>query len=658
MSTRTQSEVGFSGQARLDLVPSGSPLDPAGRGVKIALDAVLAVTWLAALTAIVILHGYGDRPLPWPGGPVRLAGVTWSPREVMVLMVMSLGGVLVLDRLLRLVLARSPRQYFQLNWLDYATIAVGALGMAAAPLLHGQSSTFAMAGAVAQVYVVFSLILRGVGINLTFAESSIHPGWLLIGSFAALAMLGSGLLMLPVARTAGAVPWADSGRYYIDALFTSTSAVCVTGLTVADVGKDFTPFGQAVILCLIQAGGLGIMIFGTSLALLVGRGLNMRQSNAIGSMLSAQNAGNLKQVASFVVLVTLAIEAVGAGLLFGMFYGSRDAFGHTIGAGAALWHSVFHSISAFCNAGFVLHGDNLMPWSTHWQVMGVVAPLIILGGLGFPVLQDVVESLKTLVNRMRRQVLPGQSRAWAALKLSLHSKIVLTTSAILIIGGAAAIWTFETIAQDKRAESAKIEDSSNQTISDWQSMTPSRRAANCVFHSISARTAGFNTVDLSQYSDASKATLVGLMIVGGSPAGTAGGMKTVTLALLVMIVISNLRLRAEVEGFKRSIAAELVQKTITVTALYLLLVTAVTLGLCLATRSQGKFLDLLFEASSACGTVGLSTGVTSQLQFTGKAVLIGGMFLGRVGLLTFLLAMTARMRHVSYSYPRENVIIG
>ena len=341
-----------------------------------------------------------------------------------------------------------------------------------------------------------------------------------------------------------------------------------------------------------------------------------------------------------------------------------------------MWYSLFHSISSFCNAGFSLYGGNMMhgvgqadwgrPLRDHWQIMGVMAPLIVLGGLGFPVLQDLGAWSVALVRRVYIRV---RYRRWGIVRfprarLSLHSKIVLSTSAILLVVGAAVLLAVEPRDDGTRRQRAvggspiSIDQARARWRSDWKAMGAMRRVREAAFQSATARTAGFNTIKMSELSDAGKLWMCVLMVTSGSPASTAGGMKTVALALLVITAVCVIRRRNEVEVFRRSIAGELLHRTVTLVVLYMSLVMTVTLLLCVAMRPGYNFIDLLFEACSACGTVGLSTGVTGGLDLFGKYIIVAAMFAGRLGPLTFLLAATSGMRHLRYTYPAENVLIG
>ena len=313
------------------------------RRLHLALNILLAVTGGLAIAVLVIEYG-GFRDLP-----------RWF-RTTLLVVQAAVVAVFVLDRILRLLLAERRLHHIRENWADVALIVVLLVAMGIVARMRGQLlSAGALYVAITQIYILITLILRGVNIHLHLAGSGIPPTWLLIGSFAMLCLVGSGLLMLPAAT-----PEDSRIIYYPDALFTAVSATCVTGLIVRDTGAEYTLFGQMVILGMIQLGGLGIMLFGTVLAMWVGKGLSMRGSDAIGQMMGTEGIGRLGRAVRFVVVVTLAIELLGAVLLYPMFAETLDTHGRAMASGDAVWHSVFHSVSSFCNAGFALYGNNMM----------------------------------------------------------------------------------------------------------------------------------------------------------------------------------------------------------------------------------------------------------------------------------------------------------
>jgi trk system potassium uptake protein TrkH len=630
----------------------GGGLEPAWlAGV---MNVVLALTALAAVAALLLEYG---------GLALRE-----DHRKALHLADTVIVAIFVLDRLLRFLLASDRRQYLHENWIDFALMVLAAVIIAASFKFYRKIiSAGTLYVLVTQGYILLTLVIRGLTVNLRFAGSGVHPCWLLTGSFVFLCLAGAGLLMLPVSTPRG-------GRAidFYDALFTSTSAVCVTGLTVRQTGSEFTSFGQAVILVLIQLGGLGVMVFGTMLALLVGKGLSLRGSSAVGQMVSSDNVGSMRRIVLFIMAATFALEALGASLLYPMFANWQGGQVR-LSAGKAAWFSAFHGISAFCNAGLSVCDQNMMegvrsgwarPLRNHWQVLGVMAPLIVLGGLGFPVLLDGVGCLRAWLRRavgFLWGLLGRQAARAPRARLPLHSRIVVVATTVLIFGGAAGLLLVEPPNDRSRYGDigrTPVYDEKTRSRRDWPRMEPGEKIQAALFQSISARTAGFNTIDPAELSNAGKLWMCWLMIIGGSPAGTAGGMKTATAALVLATIYSVIRQRNEVEVFRRGIAPDIIRRAVTVGALYLALVGIITLLLCVAMRTGHAFIDLFFEACSACGTVGLSTGVTGGLNVFGKMVTVAGMFIGRVGPLTLLLALAGKARPAEYVYPRENVVIG
>jgi trk system potassium uptake protein TrkH len=340
---------------------------------------------------------------------------------------------------------------------------------------------------------------------------------------------------------------------------------------------------------------------------------------------------------TFIFFVTILIEALGAVSLFGTW---EDDVQHR-------WFcSVFHSISAFCNAGFSLFSTSFMKYNRSWQIYAVVCPLIILGGLGFSVLYDLANIAADRVKRFFKKWFNKRYRfaMEAPKRMRLQTKIVLTVSGLLIVLGACAILLFERYAA---GSDVGREDSIVDGIT------------GAVFQSVTARTAGFNTVDIAALSPSSRLILILLMFVGGSPGSTAGGIKTVTLAVVIMTAVAALRRRHEVEMFRRSVRIVVVGRAITVTLLFVIVLLCVTLGLSVTENSNGFAMsDMIFEAGSALGTVGLTTGITPSLTTAGKMIIIATMLVGRLGPLTLLAALTFNLKPARYDYPDEAVIVG
>jgi potassium uptake TrkH family protein len=476
-----------------------------------------------------------------------------------------------------------------------------------------------------QIYLVAVLILRALGGYLQkLVFSRFPPAQMVVITFASLVLVGTFMLVMP--RSSG----TDKGIPLIDALFTATSAVCVTGLVVLDTGRDFSLRGQAAILTLIQIGGLGIMTVTAISAILLGRGLGVRERAALRDVLNTGTMGSIVRTLSAILLVTVTTEALGAVLLY-FFWGEPGS-----GNGRA-YLAIFHSISAFCNAGISPLSNNLEGQRSNAGVVLTTAGLIITGGLGFVVVRDLFSPR-----------FPNRRGFWN--RLSLHSHLVLSTTCALLVGGTILIGIVE-------SGRGVI---SLSSVQGW---------LDAFFQSVTARTAGFNTIPTGALTVPTVIIVACLMFVGASPGSTGGGIKTSTLAVLLAFVRSMVQNRADVEVGHRRIPDLAVRAAVSVFLLAIAWVVAATLILCITEASHlaesisaadPEFapIDLLFEEVSAFGTVGLSRGVTPYLSAPGKLVIIFSMFLGRVGPLTLLLAIAQRKQRPEYKYPEENVMVG
>jgi len=421
-------------------------------------------------------------------------------------------------------------------------------------------------------------------------------------------VLGTFLLKLP-ASTYGGVSW-------VDALFVSVSAASVTGLSSVDFPATFTHFGSTVVMILIQVGGLGIMTLTTLGALLVGRRVGFRDLLAVreelGSIDSPRNTGRLiGQIAG----ITLLVEAFGAVVLaFGFIRGG-------LGYGDGLFQAVFHAVMAFCNAGFPnLPDGDLVPYAGDPAVNLALVALIILGGLGFPVLVNLYHY---------RQ----------ARRLTLHSKLVLVTTVVLVLIGVSSV--------------ALLEWTNPATLGGNPIGT---RLWMALFQGVTPRTAGFSTVDYARMYDSTLLLQIALMFIGAAPTSTGGGVRVTTLALLFLVVLAQARGQEEVSAFGRRVPRQLIQKALVVLTLSALLVFVAALALMV---SDGlSLLPAMFEATSAFGTVGLSLNVTPELSTFGKLLVAGVMFLGRIGPITLILALSARQKAKGYVFPQEDIAIG
>lgn len=448
-----------------------------------------------------------------------------------------------------------------------------------------------------------------------------RPALQVVLTFAAAILLGMiGLRLFGFSDLMTRPPW-------LTAAFTATSAVCVTGLSVIDLGRDLSGAGQVLLLVLIQIGGLGVLTLSNWILLFLrGRvtlhgGLIMRDT--MGDVAQVSPGAFLKRI----VLFTASVEAIGAVVLF-----TRFVWDH--GFAQALWLAVFHSVSAFCNAGFSLFSDSLVSYRGDWLVNATIMSLIVLGGIGYVV---AVEVGGWMLARKRRQ------KRW---NLSLHSRIVVVTTALLIFGGSALILVME-----------------------WHGpafqMAWHEKILSATFLSVTSRTAGFNTLDTGQLTNATLLFVIFLMFIGASPASTGGGVKTTTAVIVLHLVRSWINNRPRVEVGGRSIPHAQVSKALAVAALQasiafigVLLLQLTEFGAMSHAESRGYFLGHLFEVVSAIGTVGLSTGVTPYFTPSGHCVLILMMFVGRVGPLVLASSIIGEKPEWAYVYPEEEVLTG
>ncbi|MCJ7830140.1 MAG: TrkH family potassium uptake protein, partial [Desulfobacterales bacterium] len=418
--------------------------------------------------------------------------------------------------------------------------------------------------------------------------------------FAALIAVGTLLLMLPAASTTQALA-------FVDALFTATSASCVTGLVVVDTGQALSRFGQIVVLTLIQIGGLGIMTISTLFLLIAGRRPSLAERMVITDTFTHSGERNIRSLLRDVIIFTFAIEAIGGALLFAGFFPGRDPTD-------ALYLALFHSISAFCNAGFALFGDSFVGFRHSLILNLTLCFLIVSGGIGFLVLSE-----------LKRQF-PFHKRTWK--RLSLHTKMVLSATALLLGFSTLMVLVMEwdnTLAQ----------------------LSVPQRVLAAFFQAVTTRTAGFNTLPIADLANETLFVFILLMFVGASPGSCGGGIKTSTLAALVLMGIARLRGHLRPHVFQRTISETSAGKAISVVMISVLVVVLGTMAILISELgetphplSRGKFLELLFETVSAFGTVGLSTGVTAGLSAVGKFIITGMMFVGRLGPMMIALAVS------------------
>ena len=587
------------------------------------LIGVNALTAVVVAVSFVALFGF-DKPL--------------LPVGILYHIQIGLLCVYVAEKIIRLFNSVSMGEFWRANWFEIPFLVVLAIAVfgagrwfATAPASQEAAGAAAVRNAAIGIYLVLQVVIKLCRTSVNMAASGRSPTQVLIASFLVLIIAGAGLLMLPRSS-------AGQHLSFVDALFTATSATCVTGLIVKDTGEDFSLMGQIIILTLIQLGGLGIVVFGAVFALLLGQA-SLRERVAMQDLLSARTLSRIGNMIVFIFVGTILIEAVGAVSMFVMW---DDVPGRIANVQQQWFYSIFHSISSFCNAGFSLFGDSFVSYNKSWAVYVVICPLIILGGLGFGVLYDLVNIAAERAKRFFKRRLNKRYRfsMESPTRMRLQTKIVLSVSGGLIVLGMLAILLFERYT----GESGSAEN-------------PGLLGA--LFQSITARTAGFNTIDISGLSASSRFILILLMFVGGSPGSTAGGIKTVTLAVIIMTAFAALRKRQEVEMFKRSVRIVVVGRAITVTLLFVAVLFAATLVLSITENSNGFDMSaIMFEASSALGTVGLTTGITGSLTSAGKLIIIAVMLIGRLGPLTLLAALTFNLKPVRYNYPAEAIIVG
>lgn len=447
-----------------------------------------------------------------------------------------------------------------------------------------------------------------------------RPLPLLCLSFFLTIALGTLALMFPAATRSG------QGAPFLVALFTATSASCVTGLTVVDTGSYYSSFGHWVILGLIQVGGLGLMTITTTLALAFRGQLSARTRGAMRELLEEETVQGFQGLLYSMSLITVTVEVLGALALYPSLALGPD--GRVLATSERAFSALFHSVSAFCNAGFGLYPDNLMRFVGSPGVNLTLVALITLGGLGFPVVTSLLD--------WRLWRARGARGAWRF--LPVHTRVVLLTSAALVVGGALAWLVLEW----------------NHSLA---GLAWNERLWASLFQSVALRTAGFNTVDFTRLGTPMLLVSLVLMFIGGSPGGTAGGVKTTTVAVLAFTFRALLRNRPEVEALGRSVPAATVYRAAAVALISLLLLFGLTFAL-ICVEPHLPFRDLLFEAVSAFGTVGLSTGVTPQLSAAGQVVVCLQMFVGRLGPFTLALAVGLSKVGASYSFPSTKIVVG
>ena len=448
-------------------------------------------------------------------------------------------------------------------------------------------------------------------------KKSISPYWILLDSFIVIIFIGTVLLTLPISSATGV------RVSIIDSLFTTTSAVAVTGLVVNDVSTTFSLFGKTVIIILIQLGGLGIMTFSSIIVLLISKKISYRTKKIVQEDLNYNTLFDIQKYIKNVVKTVFFIEFIGAFLLFFTFIKRYSLW-------KAVYYSVFHSVSAFCNAGFSLFSANLAEYKSNISVNVIISSLIILGGIGFAVLSNIHSYIRKKLKNDRNKI-----------RLSLTTKMAVLVSVILIAAGAVITLIVESY------NPATLQ---NFTIHD--------KILTSFFQSVTTRTAGFQTMDLANMRVATLILYIFLMYIGASPGSTGGGVKTTTIGVIILGVYSTLTSREDIEIKRKKIAWDVFNKAASIVFISLTYIICIVFFLSLLEKNKG-FLELVFETVSAFGTVGLSLNITPELGNISKLLIALTMFIGRVGPLTVAMALSEHnKRKGTYKYPVEDVQVG
>jgi trk system potassium uptake protein TrkH len=548
------------------------------------------VTILILASLVLVIHGLA---------PLSPAAVILS---------IFLMVVVIADPIVGATQTAYPKIYLK---KQAVSIAIGLVGI----LLLWGLGILRFIGASILIIRGLVLLIRSIssiqGFDSFTKNLTLRPAQTLALSFGLVILTGTFYLMLPMATV------ASGSLRFLDALFTATSAVCVTGLIVLDTAKDFTFWGQLGILVLIQIGGLGIMVFTYSAVFGLRQKIRLEDKLLVSYMMNESDFSRLSQGLKSMISFTLGIELVGATILTLGFLSHGGTFPQ------ALWKGIFHSISAFCNAGFALFSNSLEQFVADPLISLTISGLIILGGLSFPVMMNIRDSF---INRDNHRV-----------QLSLNTRVVLWTTSILLVSGLLVFYGLE-----YRGSMAHLPIGTQYLAAFFQSVT--------------LRTAGFNTLDFSLFSDSITLVMLGFMFIGGASGSTAGGIKVNTAGVLVTTLYSRFRGKKQV-----LIGKEAIQTSTANNSLFLFFygILVVSLGLFVLTISESlAFLDLMFETVSAFATVGLSRGITPQLSSVGRSIIIVLMFIGRVGPMTILTALGANKRDDGVVYPEKELLIG
>jgi Trk-type K+ transport system membrane component len=601
---------------------------PSRQWLRRALTAVMIGVGLAALVSLCIEHGFD---------------VPESDRYRIYIVDTLIVGLFALSSLILWFIAPDRKAYWRKHWLEI--VLVGLLGLQAGGLIlftrfSEMGDAYLSSGAVRtlvkvcvlllQVALVLQILVGLVRINERVAAMRARPAVVLVVSYVALILTGALLMQMPRSTVGSA------GLPFIDAVFTSTSASCVTGLNVVDAGRTFTPAGQWILVALIQIGGLGPVTFAAFLSYLGQQRFSVGEALLLRDIFGYDIIGEMGRFLMYVVSITAVVELVGAAMIFSFL----DEPGLSIEE-RFRW-SIFHAVSAFNNAGFALKGNAMLDCAGAWGMTATMCGLVILGGLGFPVIMTLLRFRVSGLAWVRRRILgPARAQEVEPSGLGLQTKIALFMTLLLIAAGTLAIWMLEAPhALNGRSAGDQL------NISLW--------------HSVMTRTAGFNSIDIGVLQPTTLLVFILLMIVGASPVSTGGGVKTVAVAVIFAALRSMIRGRPRVEMFRRTIPDGSVNLAFSTAAIYIGLVILVSMTLSVTDPriwGEKSHLAILFETVSALSTVGFSVGITDRFSDAGKLILCATMLIGRLGPLLLLLGLAGGSRPSHYRYPGEQVVV-
>ncbi len=554
-------------------------------------------------------------------------------KALLIDMIKSLFLIYIINFFIRWLYSGSFFQFLSDNWFEGLLVVFLLLDACSMHWLKTPVLTNIIANLNLEdyhpIYVLsiqaYMMILAGreiIRISQGLLTFKVKPAILLIWSFILLIVVGAAMLMMPEMTV------QHGSMNLLNALFTSVSATCVTGLIVVDTATFFTLKGQIIILILMQLGGIGIITFASFFALSISGKSGIKQQTIVADLLNSESTSTARELLSKIIFYTLFIELIGAVIIFSLWIPDSNFFLNQH-LGLKIYYSIFHSVSAFCNAGFSLFSDNLM---NHYVAAQPIlqlgfALLIVLGGLGFPALQDLF-GRKALRDRMRKP--------WKSWQVS--TKVAVYSSIALIIFGSIFFFVLEY----------------NNTLT---GESVSNKVIQSIFQSVTTRTAGFNTVDIGQLATPTIILFIFLMFIGGSSGSTAGGIKTSTFVIILTSVYATIRGKKQLEFSRRAISFQFLNRAFSIVAFASFFV-LIALFLLTIFEPEKSLIDLMFETFSAFGTVGLSRGITSDLSAAGKWVIIICMFIGRIGTLTLAFALSRSVKTNAYKYPLTHMMVG